>query len=69
MQQYADLLTQRLQQRQAMRATEAVPLTNGRARREDSDSDFDNDEPAPSQRQAKPAKGAKRQRAPQDQQV
>lgn len=71
MQQYADLLTRRLQQRQAMRAAEAVPLASGRARREEeaSDSDFDDDEPAPSQRQPRAAKGAKRQRAAADQQV
>lgn len=70
MQQYSDLLTQRLQQRQAMRAAEAVPLANGRARQqEDSDSDFGDDEAAAPQRQQKAGKAAKRQRASTDQQV
>lgn len=72
MQQYGDLLTARLQQRQAMRAAEAVPLAAGRAPAEgDSDSEFDDDaEPQPSsQRQTKAAAASKRRRASQNAEV
>jgi hypothetical protein len=72
MQQYSDLLTARLQQRQAMRAAEAVPLAAGRAPAEgDSDSEFDDDaEPQPSsQRQTKAAAASKRRHASQDAEV
>jgi hypothetical protein len=68
MQQYADLLTARLQQRQAMRATEAVPLASGAAPQDD-DSDFDDDEAQMPLQQQKPAVATKRQRASQDEQV
>ena len=69
MQQYGDLLTARLQQRQAMRAAEAVPLAAGRTPAEgDSDSEFDDDaEPQPSsQRQTKTAAASKRRHASQN---
>jgi hypothetical protein len=70
MQQYADLLTARLQQRQAMRAAEAVPLSGGRAPRDADDSDFDDDEPQQaSQQQVKAAKASTRQRVLEDTQV
>jgi hypothetical protein len=72
MQQYGDLLTARLQQRQAMRAAEAVPLAAGRTPAEsDSGSEFDGDaEPQPSsQRQTKAAAASKRRNASQNAEV
>lgn len=71
MQQYGDLLTARLQQRQAMRAAEAVPLAAGRAPEGDDDSEFDDDdEQQPSsQQQTKAAAASKRRHASQNDEV
>ncbi len=68
MQQYADLLTQRLQQRQALRAAEKVPLLSGRSKRggDASDSEKGSDSEgsgrAPLQRQRAAKAASKLQR-------
>lgn len=77
MQQYSDLLTQRLEQRQAMRSTQSMPLGRGAAGRrrqasnsEDEDSDADGEaEVAPQRRLPAAKKAAKKQRPTAEQQV
>lgn len=72
MQQYSDLLAQRLQQRQAMRSTQEVPLGRGAAgrRRDDPNSEDDEEDSEadaaapPSRRQPAAKKSALRKQQP-----